>query len=1012
VIYSAVVIENGKAASAGDTIQLKATVKGADKKAVWSSSNKNVATVDAEGKVTSVSAGTAVITATANGKSSDCKITVQDNAISLNIENMLLSTKGTGSSIKLTPAIVGSSKKVTWTSSNTAVATVKGGKVTGKQAGEAVITAAANGVEAKCNVKVEAGLISINEEKVLLYVTEKNPGKNETKQLKTNASKNDTVTWSSSNPDIAEVDSAKGLVQAKRAGTAIITAECNGKTDTCEVNVADTAVVIAEKIIYLKTKGNAKTYTLDYVVNGRKNSVKWISSDKKVATVSKGKVTAKKEGTATITAEANGVSNKVIVNVQKFAPSISLNQSEYTLYTTGSGNKVTLKASIDGDNKKAEWKSDAPDVATVTNGKVTAVKKGQALISATANGVTANCLIRVKESKVVIEKKYYLLNPGDTENLSVDIIGASQSAKYATSNSKVVTVKKGVVTAKKVGEAKITVTANGVPAYCTVIVTDHKDHIWEPVPEKDKETDDREAKCEESGLVTYICTECGAKKQDVSDPLGHAFGKWTITVKATENAAGLETQVCSRCGVENTRTIPAKRKGEVAQAYKLVWEDNFNGNDGDRVNEADWNYEVHEPGWVNAELQAYVDDAKNAYIENNQLHIKAIKEVIDGKEYYTSGRINTQGKHDFTYGRFEVSAKVPAGKGFLPAFWMMPTDESYYGQWPKCGELDIMEVLGSETSTAYGTLHFGEPHTQQQGTYTLSGGKSFADEFHVFACEWDPGEIRFYVDDICYYRVSDWFTKREGFGKVAYPAPYDQPFYIIMNLAVGGSWVGYPDETTAAAFAEDRAEFIIDYVRAYQKDSYDTDVDRPETEVVFREPDENGNYILNGDFSKAENLTDENSNWKLTTANGGEGNAEISNKELHVTMTQPGDVNYGVQVLQAGVPMFQGKEYTLTYDAYADAPRTIITDISAPDRGWSRYLNDTTVNLTTEKQTIEHKFTVTDESDPNGSLEFNFGNQGSTEAVHISNVSLTITGEIEVEENKKSVLPDGNYVYN
>lgn len=164
----------------------------------------------------------------------------------------------------------------------------------------------------------------------------------------------------------------------------------------------------------------------------------------------------------------------------------------------------------------------------------------------------------------------------------------------------------------------------------------------------------------------------------------------------------------------------------------------------------------------------------------------------------------------------------------------------------KCGEIDVMEVHGSALSTTYGTLHFGEPHTQKQGSYTLPDGqKNFGEDFHVFACEWDPDEFRFYMDDVLFYTVNDWFTKKAGFGESAYPAPYDQPFYMILNLAVGGSWVGYPDED--AVFG-DNAQFVIDYVRVYQKDSYDLDVNKPENEVKLRDPDETGNYIVNGDL--------------------------------------------------------------------------------------------------------------------------------------------------------------------
>ena len=245
VLYCAPSPESAKAVSSGDMLQLKATVKGAGKNTVWSSSNKKVATVDSTGKVTAVSAGTADIIATANGVSSTCKITVKNNAISLNLDSMLLGTKGTGSTVRNETVVTGASKKVTWTSSDTSVAIVRKGGVTGKKTGEAEITATANGVSAKCKVRVEEGLVSVNEERIQLYRTEDSF---ETKQLKTNASRTDTVVWTSSDEKIASVDSS-GLVSAKGAGTALITASCNGKTDTCIVEVADTATRINERIV-------------------------------------------------------------------------------------------------------------------------------------------------------------------------------------------------------------------------------------------------------------------------------------------------------------------------------------------------------------------------------------------------------------------------------------------------------------------------------------------------------------------------------------------------------------------------------------------------------------------------------------------------------------------------------------------------------------------------------------------------------------------------------------------
>lgn len=244
--------------------------------------------------------------------------------------------------------------------------------------------------------------------------------------------------------------------------------------------------------------------------------------------------------------------------------------------------------------------------------------------------------------------------------------------------------------------------------------------------------------------------------------------------------------------------------------YTLKWQDEF---DGEELNRSDWNVELHEPGWVNAELQEYVDSEENIFIRDGKLVLHPIQtKNEDGTYSYTSGRVNTQNKHDFTYGLFVARAKVPVGTGYLPAFWMMPQDENLYGQWPRCGEIDIMEVHGSDTVTTYGTVHYGNPHKQNQGTYAADG-VDFASDFHEFAVEWLPGELIWYVDGVEFYRTSEWYSATEGQGTIAYPAPFDQPFHVILNLAVGGSWVGYPDD---AAFQS--SDYEIDYVRVYQKE--------------------------------------------------------------------------------------------------------------------------------------------------------------------------------------------------
>lgn len=183
----------------------------------------------------------------------------------------------------------------------------------------------------------------------------------------------------------------------------------------------------------------------------------------------------------------------------------------------------------------------------------------------------------------------------------------------------------------------------------------------------------------------------------------------------------------------------------------------------------------------------------------------------DGRASYTSGRVSTQWKRDFTCGIFEARLRVPQGRGFLPAFWLMTTDEQRYGQWPVCGEIDIMEVLGHQAEKNHGTLHYGLPHEQVQGTVTLEEG-DFSREFHDFAVKWEPGLIRWYLDGAEFFRAERWFSAGADGEKKPFPAPFDHDMHLILNLAVGGSWVGGPDETTDFQ----NAVFAVDRVRVFQ----------------------------------------------------------------------------------------------------------------------------------------------------------------------------------------------------
>ncbi len=249
------------------------------------------------------------------------------------------------------------------------------------------------------------------------------------------------------------------------------------------------------------------------------------------------------------------------------------------------------------------------------------------------------------------------------------------------------------------------------------------------------------------------------------------------------------------------------------EGYHLLWHDEFSGEELDK---SLWTMELRLPGASNHELQSYALSTDNVYLEDGKLVLRAIKHIHEnGGASYTSGKVNSQDKADFMYGKVEVRAKVPEGQGLWPAIWMMPTDQSLYGYWPTCGEIDIMEILGHDVKTSYSTVHFGSPHNQEQGYYTLTEG-SFADDFHVFSVEWEPDAMRFYVDDQMTLELTDWFCSFNGLERLDFPAPFDQQFYLQLNLAVGGDWPGNPDETTDF----EHAAFEIDYVRVYQKDEY------------------------------------------------------------------------------------------------------------------------------------------------------------------------------------------------
>jgi beta-glucanase (GH16 family) len=247
-----------------------------------------------------------------------------------------------------------------------------------------------------------------------------------------------------------------------------------------------------------------------------------------------------------------------------------------------------------------------------------------------------------------------------------------------------------------------------------------------------------------------------------------------------------------------------------AQDYQLVWSDEF---DGTELDLSKWEYMTGDgtafglpSGWGNNELQWYRPE--NLAVTNGSLIITAKKENYSGKKY-TSARIRTIHKGDWKYGRFEFRIKFPVGKGIWPAIWLYPTD-SVYGGWAASGEVDIIEYLGHQSNMVYGTLHYGGqwPQNQSKGkSYTLPSD-TFDRDFHVFAMEWEERAFKWYVDGKLYQTLTSWYSSNGN-----YPAPFDQCFHLIMNVAVGGNWPGNPDASTVFPQTME-----VDYVRIYQEE--------------------------------------------------------------------------------------------------------------------------------------------------------------------------------------------------
>lgn len=229
--------------------------------------------------------------------------------------------------------------------------------------------------------------------------------------------------------------------------------------------------------------------------------------------------------------------------------------------------------------------------------------------------------------------------------------------------------------------------------------------------------------------------------------------------------------------------------------YDLVWADEF---DGTELDPTKWTFDLGAGGWGNAEPQYYTNNEANIGVDTGYLRITAISEDYEGADY-TSARIKTKGLYEFKYGKVEARIKLPKGQGLWPAFWMLGANIDEVS-WPKCGEIDIMEHVNN-SFYIHGTYHY------DNWGHTYSGEDKAAEveEFQVYAIEWDEQKIKWYLNDVLYFTANI----EDGFGSTE---EFHEPFFLLLNMATGGYWPGYPDETTAFP-----ASMFVDYVRVYQK---------------------------------------------------------------------------------------------------------------------------------------------------------------------------------------------------
>ena len=283
--------------------------------------------------------------------------------------------------------------------------------------------------------------------------------------------------------------------------------------------------------------------------------------------------------------------------------------------------------------------------------------------------------------------------------------------------------------------------------------------------------------------------------------------QFTVQLTNPKNCTLTTASATGTIVTENGSYLPTDNTGYSTPSsypgFTLAWSDEFSGKSVDMNS---WNMEIGngDGGWGNNELEYYTGSSHNVFVSNGNLIIEARLEKT-GNFNFTSCRMTTQNKKEFTFGRIDMRAKLPVGKGIWPALWMLGSNITSVG-WPACGEIDIMELIGIHPSTVYGTLHWSKSgtHDSKGSSYDLASG-NFADQFHVYSLIWVKDSLQILIDDQKYFEIS-----ATEIGQANYP--FNAPEFLIFNVAVGGNWPGPPDNSTV--FPE---RMFVDYVRVFQK---------------------------------------------------------------------------------------------------------------------------------------------------------------------------------------------------